>query len=184
MEVRHQGDDGRIAVARLRVQPAAPSSPAPSGGARLSTDSRLRIGGFGPVEVGMTLDQAMAAAGVPLTISGSRYCEILTAPGGPEFVRFVSTAESEGRITVIGVVSDVVSTEEGIRYGSTEADVLAAYPDGAFDRYGSDDAHRLVHRPTGAGDDDHALAFLVVNSKVVQMETGLLGLLNAQEYCS
>ncbi|HVF14822.1 MAG TPA: hypothetical protein VM942_09505 [Acidimicrobiales bacterium] len=189
LEVRHEGADGVASIARVRVQPAVSSSKgsssrgpsAPSGGERLSTDSQLRVGGFGPVEVGMTLDQALGAAGVPMTITGSRYCEILTAPGGPEFVRFVSTAESEGRITVIGVMSESVSTEAGIRKGSTEAEVQAAYP-GGLERLGADDAHRLVHRP--ADDDDHALAFLVVDSKVVSMETGVADLVEAQEYCS
>ncbi len=33
MEVRHQGDDGVVAVARLRLQPAVPSSPAPAAAA-------------------------------------------------------------------------------------------------------------------------------------------------------
>ena len=181
LEVYHQGADGMTASARVRVQPAVPSSQGPSGGNRLSIDSQLRVGGFGPIEVGMTLDQALTAAGVPMTVSGSRYCEILTAPGGPEFVRFVSSAESEGRITVIGVLSDSVSTEAGIRKGSTEDEVRAAYPAGELERWGADDAHRLVHRPANG---DQALAFLVVDSKVVQMETGVADLLKAQEYCS
>ena len=83
LEVRHEGEDGMVGIARLRVQPsvAAGASGTPAGDP-LSAASRLRPDGIGPIDIGMTHDQALAAAGVPLIVAGTEYCGLLRAVGG------------------------------------------------------------------------------------------------------
>ena len=83
---------------------------------------------------------------------------------------------------MIGVDSAMsVSTEEGIRLGSTEADVLAAYPGSRAQGRRRRPPSRA---PAGVDDGNPALAFLVVNSKVVQHGDRVAALVEAQEYCS
>ncbi|HEX7276406.1 MAG TPA: hypothetical protein VF244_03450, partial [Acidimicrobiales bacterium] len=147
-------------------------------GERLSGASRLRPDGIGPIDVGMTADEALTAAGVPMVVSVTEHCETFRGAGGPGFVNLVAPTGSEGRIRVVTVFGDTVATAEDIRVGSPEADVLAAYP--GIERLGSGDAHRLAHRAAG----DHALVFVVVNATVVAMQAGSAATVLSEEFCA
>ncbi|MDQ4097521.1 MAG: hypothetical protein M3144_06605, partial [Actinomycetota bacterium] len=56
------------------------TSPPTTAAPALSGSSRLRIDGLGPIDIGMTIEQARAAAGVELAAERTPHCTILTAP--------------------------------------------------------------------------------------------------------
>ena len=68
--------------------PAAPATTTTTAPERLSVDSRLSLQGIGPVQVGMTLDEASTAAGTPIrTRPGDPFgpeCEFAYAAAVPE----------------------------------------------------------------------------------------------------
>ena len=100
----------------------------------LTSASRLSLDGIGPVDIGMTLEQASAAAGVPI--------RLLDTPAGP-VCRFAVPDRSSGtgdelgfmvldgrivRVDVGRMGPDRVRTVSGIGKGNTEAEVQATYP--------------------------------------------------------
>ena len=106
--------------------PTPPPPPAPE---RLTSASRLRLDGIGPIQVGMTLAEATVAAGVPVRIDPrtdlGRGCAHAFADGGPQGVRFMVV---EGRIVRVEVVRSPILTLSGVGTGSTVDEVLATYP--------------------------------------------------------
>ncbi|RSN58743.1 hypothetical protein DMH01_22205 [Amycolatopsis sp. WAC 04182] len=99
---------------------------------KVTTGALLTPAGFGKLRLGMSEEEAEAAAG-PLRAKDWRqscvygYVEGAAVPGPTS----VSLTEADG-ITVINP-SGAVHTPEGIGVGSTEADILAAYPGGTKD---------------------------------------------------
>lgn len=96
----------------------------------LTGSSRLELRGIGPIGVGMTLDEASAAAGKPLTIVPNSYapgtgvCAHAVVEGGPEGLRFMVV---HGRIVRVEAFRGTVATPEGITTGTPVEEVLAAY---------------------------------------------------------
>ena len=105
----------------------APSPPVVAPKA-LTDASRLELNRIGPIVVGMTLAEASAAHGKPVTIDPrtdrGRGCAHAAAEGGPEGLQFMVV---NGRIVRIEVFQGPVATAEGITTGSPVQDVLAAY---------------------------------------------------------
>jgi hypothetical protein len=150
------GDDGGVQSERLDVRPsttvtsAAPTttqaqpsvtSPSPSTSAppvadRLSAGSRLSLDGIGPVDIGMTLEQATAAAGTSIRY-GDEYppgnsCRYARPAGGPDGLSFMVI---DGRIARVDVgtflpsmLPSPVKTVSGVGLGSTEDEVKRTYP--------------------------------------------------------
>ena len=101
---------------------------------RLTADSRLSLEGIGPVRIGMTLDEAATAAGMPIGL--------LDMPPGPECRyavpdRASGTGDELGFMVVNGRIVRIdvgimgpyrIRTVSGIGKGSTEAEVQATYP--------------------------------------------------------
>jgi hypothetical protein len=113
---------------------APPSSaPAPSG--RLTPASAVTPTGMGPVEFGMTVQQAERAGGVRLVGLGdtSGDCSYVVPTGwkvrvGDMVVDPVAFMVSSGRIARVDVQSGSTPTSAGVRIGSTEPEVRQAYP--------------------------------------------------------
>ncbi len=151
--------------------------------APLSTASRLRIDGIGPVDVDMTVAEARAAAGTELSLKKEPYCDVLTAPGGPAGVALVVTTPSNGRIELIMVTEPSVATVSGIRVGSTEAQVLATYPGRIRPVNPSLPVHRLIYTAADPALADRVLVFFVDNGRVATMYAGLRNQAEADEIC-
>ena len=150
---------------------------------RLTSSSRLRIDGIGPIDVGMTVAQARAAAGTELSLRKEPYCDVLTAPNGPAGVDLVITNPSSGRIDLVIVNGGPVATISGIRVGSTEAEVVAAYPGRLRSVNPLLPVHRQVYEAQNPALADRALVFVIDGSRVATIYAGVSNQVEADEIC-
>ncbi|UUV28329.1 hypothetical protein NQK81_26390 [Amycolatopsis roodepoortensis] len=141
--------------------PKSTASTKPPTQRKVTTGALLTPAGFGKLRLGMSEEEAEAAVG-PLRAKDYRascvygYVEGTAVPGPAS----VSLTEADG-ITVINP-SGTVHTPEGIGVGSTESDILAAYP-------GSTKDGSAYFAPAGAGsayrialaDDGSAIGILL-----------------------
>ena len=140
-------DDGDERVTQQRRRPATtasvitpPSTAAPTTSpgspttataeARLTSASRLRMDGIGPVRVGMTTDEASRVTGKRIRVGpnpGSPYpasCAFARPEGGPDIAFMVI----DGRIRRVDVAPpSSVATVSGVRIGDPEAEVHRVY---------------------------------------------------------
>lgn len=166
------GPAGGAGQPRSSPAPAMVASPVPTAPAAAGTpgpltpDSQLSPIGIGPVETGMTVEEAERAGGVALLPWADEYypdCWYVVPEGwegdDDPAVSFLvrgdaTTGERLGLITLVQVGSGSTSTREGIRIGSTEQDVHEAYPGqvvATVDRLGQ---RLLVYVPPQIGGPD------------------------------
>jgi hypothetical protein len=160
--------------------PAPPTTVAPP----LSASSRLRIDGIGPIDIGMTVEQARAAAGVELSTETTPYCTILTAPRGPDGIALIVTTPASGRIELIIVNGGPVATLSGIRVGSTEDQVMAAYPGRIRVVNPSLPVHRLIYEASDPAFADRSVVFVIDNGRVASIYSGVRNQAEADEICA
>ncbi len=167
-------------------EPAPP--PAPE---RLSESSRLRLDGIGPVMVGMTLDEASAAAGMPLRtvpnsdLVGTGGCAYARPEGGPTGLSFMVLKGRIARIDVGG--NSAIRTLSDIGPGSTEAEVQATYPGRISAQPNPYSGHRggrdLLYQPD-EGSRHLGLLFQTDGGRVGSFRSGLHGAVMAPEGCA
>lgn len=174
-----RGEDGgsaatptSTAATTAAPQPTNPREP-------LSSTSRLRVDGLGPITIGMSIDEARAAAGVPLAPNVGPYCTSLATGGGVALL----SAGGTNAVDVIVVDGGPVRTLSGIGIGSTEAEVLSAY--GSQLQVGPSDAptRRIVYRATDPALADRSLVFHVRAGRVILMQAGVRSVVEADEMC-
>lgn len=122
VQLRFDGGGGRTGFADLYLG-------AGTDGVRysaLDAGSRLSVDGLGPVRIGMTLDEARTASGLPLVTTEGPYCRGYRSDSPPTGVALVAV---EGSTTVdfITVSEPTIATVSGIWVGSSEAEVRRAY---------------------------------------------------------
>ncbi len=142
----------------------------PGGG--LSTASRVELRGVGPVRIGMTLDEATAAAGKKIVArSGSTdECGFADPEGGPEGVSFMVLA---GRIARVDVAGGPVRTLSDAGVGDTEADVQARYSNRLeVTPHKYLPGHFLTLVPSDPADADFRLIFETDGNKVTRYRSG------------
>lgn len=173
--------------------PVTTSSTAPAGARAtstttpppgLSTSSRLRIDGIGPINVGMTVAQARAVAGTELSLTKEPYCDVLSAPDGPAGVDLIVTNPPSGRIDLIVVKEPTIATVSGIRVGSTEAEVQATYPGRLRVVNPSLPVHRLIYSAADPALADRVVVFVIDTGRVATMYAGLRNHAEADEICA
>lgn len=181
--------------------PNAGASPTPSA-AGLTVNSRVGLKNIGPVVVGMTLEQLADAAKVTLTrqpdfdqaiaTTGCAYVSPGTIPG------YVPPPNSgnkspiafmikEGKLARIDILGGEFQTTQGIKIGSTETEVQAAFggtsplPPRAFIgppyRY-------LTATPRQPEDQDFRIVFESDGAKVVSYRAGKLPEVDYKNGCN
>jgi hypothetical protein len=174
-----------VVVSDVIPEPVPPATPE-----RLSASSRLRLDGIGPVLVGMTLEEASAAAGMPIRIvpgsdrPGTGACAHARAECGPEGLHFMVV---NGRIVRAEVSGVPIRTLSGIGTGNSEADVQATYPGRISVQPNPYTGHRggrdLVYVPDESS-RHLALLFQTDAGQVTSFRSGLLEAVMAPERCA
>jgi len=170
--------DGRAGVAEIHI---GPGTDAMSYSA-LDSESRLQVDGLGPVRIGMGLEEARAASGLPMVYQEAPDCVGFQTDGPPAGLGFTSAAGNH-RLDLITVSEPSIATLSGIRVGSTLAEVRRAYGERAqgtlHDGWG-----KLVVRPDNTSLSHVALGLLFSEGKVAGMWAGLRVLVQADEICA
>lgn len=175
------------------TQPPAAQPPAnqpPAAGERLTTESRLRLDGLGPVTIGMTLAEASAAAGVTIRLrpeeSGGLDCTYARAAAGLEEMAFMVIGGKIVRIDVGFLGTDRVRTLSGVGKGSTEADVMKIYPGQirVEPHHYVEGAHNLVYVPNDPASRQYSMIFEAVEGRVTSFRSGLADPVSWVEGCS
>jgi hypothetical protein len=168
-------------------QPTTVETPASARRAEQLTDSsRLRLDGIGAIDIGMTLEEASAATGMNVRIVSEDFgtgCRYAAAAGGPTGLSFMVVAERIVRIDVGGGQEpSPIKTLSGISVGSSEDEVMAAYPGriqvtpNAY----SDTYHDLVYN---SSDPTLGLIFVTDGERVISFRSGQAGPVSAIEGC-
>ena len=125
----------------------------------------------GPVRTGMTVAEASKALGADLkpTYDVSDICDMLDVPGGPTDLSLMVVSDTIVRFDVSDTLTATALT--GLRVGSSEAQVLAAYPGKVRvepHEYAGPDGHYLV-----VGSDSlEALVFETDGKRVTRYRAG------------
>jgi hypothetical protein len=173
------------------VAPQAPAtSPATTvAPERLTTESRLRLDGLGPVRIGMSLTEASAAAGVAIRLhpgeSGGLDCAYARAEGLDEMA-FMVVGGKIVRIDVGILGTDRVRTLSGIGKGSTETEVMKTYSGQirVEPHHYVEGAHNLVYVPNDAASRPYSMIFEAVDGRVTTFRSGLADEVSWMEGCS
>jgi len=148
----------------------------------LDTGSRLRVDGLGPVRIGMDLEAARAASGLPMVYQEGPSCVGYRTDRPPDGI-FLTSVEGSRKVDFISVSEPSIATVSGIRVGSTLAEVRRAYGDrlrgSVQDGWG-----KLVVRSDDPSLNQFSLAVLFSDGKVAGLWAGLRGVVEADEACA
>jgi hypothetical protein len=158
------------------VTPVEPVTDAPLSGGDL-----LQVDRIGPVVVGMTLEEARDAAQVELRQEGDLLgnCVFYTPRSGRPDVSFMVIDGIVSRIDVDE--PSTTSTQEGIRIGSSEADVKLTYPSTTVSKHYYTDGHYLR---VLSQDGKTAYLFETDGTRVVNFRSGFPSAVDAPEGCA
>ena len=94
--------------------------------ANWTTSAKLSLKGFGPIKIGMTLEEARKAIVDPLKHNPEEgeECFYVTPSGIPEGLSFMVT---DGRISRIDITSPAYCSMRGARVGQTQDQVIKLY---------------------------------------------------------
>ena len=156
---------------------------------RLTARSRLSLDGLGPVDIGMTLDQASAAAGTPIRIRpGDPFgpeCQNAYAADLPE-VNFMVINGRIARVDVGDRGGRRVTTVSGVGTGDTEETIKRTYP-GRIHVEGHPylpTGHYLVYVPADPALAHLSMIFETDGQVVTTFRAGMKGAVSQIEGCS
>jgi hypothetical protein len=171
------------------TDPSATSSvtTAPPRSERLTSDSKVTMLGIGPVEVGMTMEEASQASGLTFRLTpdsflssdmdGCGYAIVDDAPDGLDFMVF------ERRIVRVDITGGGFTTVSGMGIGNTEQEIHATY-DGVIvspHEYVADGNYLKYQAP---GDPTHQLLFETDGNVVTNFRSGIERYVRAVEGCA
>lgn len=173
------GESRSAASADSTAATGAAASPA-----RMVGPMDLTEHGIGPVRVGMTLAEVARAtsSGIHLVGTDSTECSYLNWRDGPPGVLIMAEG---GRVVRVDVRNPAIATPEGIKIGSTEADVqqrYAGHVEVLPHKYA--DGHYFVVTPRNPVDSDLRMVFETDGRKVETFRGGRVPQVQYVEGCS
>lgn len=152
--------------------PTAPATPAPENSEsadntnELTPQSQVTFAGIGPIQIGMTVAEAEAAANIELVVryfdyagtgEPSRCAYARPTAGPPELalmviedriarvdISYLTRQKVDGQPVAVEVESSQITTPEGIGLWASEADVIAAYPEAEITLHPYVEGHYLT----------------------------------------
>lgn len=152
----------------------------------LNAGSELSVRGIDRVEVGMTVEQASAAAGFPLKPLGGPFadqqCQYFRPQGAPDGIAFMVV---EGTVARIDVIARPVATTTGVVVGQSEADAQRRYDDRlqVSDHKYVTGGHYLTLVPTDPDDAGYRLVVETDGTAVTGLRAGRLPEVEYVEGC-
>ena len=140
--------------------------------------------GIGPVRAGMTIAEAEAALGTPLTLLGdSQTCDYARPTNAsPDSLLFMVV---EGRIARVNVRGTSVVTVEGARIGDSEGRIDSLYPGRVtVQPHTYTRGHYLVVRSSESSDTTHRIIFETDGRVVTAFRSGRMPEVASVEGCS
>ena len=151
---------------------AAPST----GTAELTSDDVVTLRALGPVTLGMTVEEAVAASGLSLTQDFGRAstdnCYYVTAGAGLPGVAFMVVDGAVVRVEINA--PSVIATRSGVRIGTPESSVREVYPDNI--RQANDavsEGQALAFVPNDEADADYRIYFAIDGGEVSSYRLGI-----------
>ena len=171
-----------VSETEVSPSPASPVATPSMTASGVLAQAKLGLDRFGPVRVGMTVEEATRAGGVPLRLAGDSFgtiesgCAHVVPEGGPEGVGFMVV---EGKIVRIDVWREgKVTTLSGAANGMTQAQIEALYPgkiEVTLHKYVGEKARYLTFVPQDRADSNYRLIFETNQmGRVVQFRAGQL----------
>ena len=150
----------------------------------ISTSDFVTIGGLGAVRVGMTMEEAEAAAGLELAgepdVRINEGCYFIS-PVGLDGVTFMVT---DGTIARVDIVSGPITTRSGAGIGSTEQEIKNLFGDQiVVSPHAYVEGHYLTFVPVDEGDDRYRVVFETDGREVTQYRAGRLPEVDYVEGC-
>ena len=148
-------------------------------------DWTISIRGYGPIETGMTLAEASAAAsrsfGKP--DMGSAECDYVQFDG--DTTRALNFMLVEGRIARVDIHDSTIATNHGARIGDSEARIEQLYAGRVTSLpHKYVDGHYLVVGPASPADSGNLIIFETDGNKVTTYRTGRVPEVEFVEGCS
>lgn len=151
----------------------------------LTSQTRLTLHGFGPVQIGMTISQAQQVTGQRFNQieSGGEPSCLYYETNGVEKVSFMVT---EGKISRIDVDNPNVRTPSGARIGLTERQIYELYPGyiRSEPHHYLEVGHYLYFVPRDAEEQNYRLIFETDGQKVITIRSGKLPEVSWIEGCA
>jgi hypothetical protein len=154
---------------------------------KLTEQSKLALKGIGPIQVGMTVDEASRAAGVRLVKSyeplNEEYCSYFKPQGEPKGISFMV---AKGRIVRVDISNEQVTTIKGVKIGDTEEQIIKVYPGQikVIKNPLGGPGNNLTFVPQDKADSQYRLIFQTRNNRVTSFRSGKLPEVEYIEGCS
>ena len=179
------GDGDGVASPTSEATGTTTVAPAPSSSAPAEAAHRLELRGFGPVRVGMTVQEAGAALGtrlVPVIDPPDEECATYGPESGFDGVAFLA---ARGVIARTDVTAGSTQTTEGVALGQSEAEAQRRY--GGRLAVGDHDylvgGNYLTLIPTAPPDEGFRLVIETDGRKVTALRAGRLPEVEYSEGC-
>ncbi len=141
---------------------------------KLTANSKLAIKGIGPVQVGMTVEEASRAAGVKIVTNGANTnpeCVYYKPADKLEGINFMVTGD---RIARVDITTKGITTISGAGIGDTEARIKSLYP-GQIEVTPHpyvEEGHYLTFIPKSSADKNYRVIFETDGQRVTEFRAG------------
>ncbi len=148
----------------------------PTGTAELTSDDVVTLRALGPVTLGMTVEEAVAASGLTLSQDFGRAstdnCYYVTAGAGLPGVAFMVVDGAVVRVEINA--PSVIATRSGVRIGTSEAGVREVYSNNIQQANDAvSEGQALAFVPNDEADADYRIYFAIDGGEVSSYRLGI-----------